>query len=241
MATTQSQNHYYSQFPAGYISSAPCQALRALDYYVQFDSVSRTHYLFPSIRHELIKCIAVSHQNNRLDRDQLLWKHGQAIIQHQEKEIANTIYHLKVDHERWLPRIFNRTDVSASKFSFPFRAVLRLKSAQGPYREQETCQQALPIDGFRSSETTLFLILALVDKFCKITMSSGEQKEQATKLDPNEGILILVLAATQALFESRTSLPDKTFETVLEYGKKTLKRTQTNANTRLVVSNRILI
>ena len=66
-------------------------------------------------------------------------------------------------------------------------------------------------------------------------MSSGEQKEQEAKLDPNEGILILVLAATQALFECRTSLPESSFELVLEYGKKTLKRTQTIAKTRLVI------
>ena len=70
-------------------------------------------------------------------------------------------------------------------------------------------------------------------------MSSGEQMEQTAKLDPNEVILILVLAATQALFESRTALPERTFELVLEFGKKTLKRTQTNANTRLVVSDLI--
>lgn len=225
--------------PGVYASSAPCRALRALDYFLQLECVRSTHDLFPSVRRELIRCIAVSHRDKRLDRDQLLWKHGQDIIQYRQEEIANTVYHLKVDHERWLPRIFNRTDVSGFEFAFPLRAVLSPKIVQGPYRELEAHQQAQPIDGFRSSETTLLLILSIVHEFYAITMSSGEQMEQTAKLDPNEAILILVLAATQALFESRTALPERTFELVLEFGKKTLKRTQTNANTRLVMSNLI--
>ena len=87
----------------------------------------------------------------------------------------------------------------------------------------------------------MLLFLPIVYEFDAITMSSGEQKEQMAKLDPNEAILILVLAATQALFESRTTLPERTFEKVLESGKKTLKRTQTNANTRLVMLNQICV
>ena len=115
--------------PPNYVSSAPCRALRALDYFLQLESVRSTDDLFPSVRHELIRCIAVSHRDNRLDRDQLLWNHGQDTIQYRQEEIANTVYHLKVDHERWLPRIFNRTDVSGFGFALPLRVVLSPKIA----------------------------------------------------------------------------------------------------------------
>ena len=149
-------------------SSAPCEALRALDYYLQIDSVRIRHNLFPSLRRELIRCIAVSHRDSSLYRD-------------------------------------------------------------------EECKQPRPIQAFRNPQTSSLLILSIIHEFRAITMSSGEQKEQKASLDANEGILILVLAATQALFECRTALPERSFELILEYGKKTLKRTQTIAKTRLVI------
>ena len=72
-------------------------------------------------------------------------------------------------------------------------------------------------------------------------MSSGEQKDPTAKLDANEGILILVIATTRALFECRTTLPERSYQLVLEVGKRTIKRTQTYANTRSVMSNQICV
>ena len=225
-----------------YPSSAPCGPLQCLDYYLQFDLIRASHDLFPPLRRGLIICSAFSHRYKRLHRDRVLWKYGSHLLGQQE--IRNTLYHLKVDDARWLPRLFNRTDVSEFRICLPsstLRALLIPKSAQGPYRDQEACPRAPPIDGFRSAETTEFLICSILDQFPTITMSSGEQKDQTAKLDANEGILILVIATTRALFECRTTLPERSYQLVLEVGKRTIKRTQTYANTRSVMSNQICV
>ena len=64
------------------------------------------------------------------------------------------------------------------------------------------------------------------------SMSPVDQKEQTVKAEPEEVSLNIVLWATQALFESRSALPEKTFEKVLESGKKVLRQTQNDANVR---------
>ena len=113
-----------------YPSSAPCGPLQCLDYYLQFDLVRASHDLFPPLRGGLIICSAFSHRYKRLHRDRVLWKYGGHIVGQQE--IRNTLYHLKVDDVCWLPRLFNRTDVSGFRICLPsstLRALLIPKSA----------------------------------------------------------------------------------------------------------------
>ena len=64
-----------------------------------------------------------------------------------------------------------------------------------------------------------------------VTMPT-DQKAQKTKPDPDEVTLKIVLWSTQALFESRNALPERTFEQVFESGKKLLRRTQSDASVR---------
>lgn len=55
---------------------------------------------------------------------------------------------------------------------------------------------------------------------------------QTATTEPEEISLNIVLWSTQALFESRSALPEKTFERILDSGKKVLRQTQTDANVR---------
>ena len=65
-------------------------------------------------------------------------------------------------------------------------------------------------------------------------MSPIDQGGQKAKKEPEpeEVSLNIVLWSTQALFESRTALPEKTFETVLDTGKKLLRKTQDDSQVR---------
>ena len=62
-------------------------------------------------------------------------------------------------------------------------------------------------------------------------IDQGDQKAK-TEPEPEEVSLNIVLWSTQALFESRTALPEKTFEKVLDTGKKILRKTQDDSKIR---------
>lgn len=208
--------------PPIYSSSTPCEALRALIHFVRTDLHQSATNLYTPLRWLLLKCISDTFGTRRLKRDQYLWDHSQDIIRKRYKEISNIVLHLRADNNRWLPRLLNRTD--------------------GPYRDAKAYHQAREIRPFLHPETASILILSLVHAFEEIatgdaasstnTMSPGDQKEQKAKLEPDEITLTVVLCSTQALFECRTTLPERTYEKALESGKKLLKRTQSKPEVR---------
>ena len=63
-------------------------------------------------------------------------------------------------------------------------------------------------------------------------LTSRSLTEQKATTEAEEVSLNIVLWSTQALFESRSALPEKTFEKILESGKKVLRQTQNDANVR---------
>ena len=70
-----------------------------------------------------------------------------------------------------------------------------------------------------------------MEDFSLSVTDQGDQKGKAEP-EPEEVSLKIVLWSTQALFESRTALPEKTFEKILDTGKTILRKTQDDSKVR---------
>lgn len=190
-----------------------------------------SHDYFPAICKHLLGCIAHSFGVRRKDRDRFLWYYDRISDQPQNKEVANFRLHLQANGHRRVPRLLNRSD--------------------GPYRDQQAYHEPWPISAFLSPTKASELVVSLANTLLILAneaqsidigevmastnaMLLGDRKEQKAKLGPDEVILSVVLFSTQALFECRTTLPERTFENMFQSGKKLLKRTQIKPNVRSV-------
>ena len=65
-------------------------------------------------------------------------------------------------------------------------------------------------------------------------MEAEKSQELEAEIEPEELLLKIVLIITQALFDCRETLPERTYENALENGKRMLVRSQRDTATRSV-------
>ena len=92
---------------------------------------------------------------------------------------------------------------------------------------------------FDTRKTRLLIVCGLVKGRCErdldnAKMDLDKKKVPPAKMEPEEMLLRVVLMCTQSLYECRETLPEKSFDDILEQGKKVLVRCQRDTELRYV-------